>query len=112
MASTLVEFDPVTRKIQLGQAKHVKRFEEAELKILAALGESPRTEGDLILETKGKTETTRAALRRMVERGTVARDGAGRRGSPYVYSLAPVFDDFGPDQLHLDLGFSAAIAAA
>jgi hypothetical protein len=47
------------------------------------------TEPEICEAVEGKTAVKRRALRDLVERGKVLRDGTGKKGDPYVYNLSP-----------------------
>ena len=51
--------------------------------------EGPKTEPEIDAAVEGKTEVKRKALRELVGQGKIGRDGSGKRGDPFRYSLVP-----------------------
>jgi len=67
-------------------------FAEARCAIVDILLKAPApglTEDLIVGQVGGRKSTVGSALRALLSDGEVTRGGAGRRGSPYVYSRAP-----------------------
>jgi AAA domain/CHC2 zinc finger len=92
---TVLDFNPDERSISLGaerseaEAEHVG---EAIVSYLAG-GAGPRTEPEIHASVEGMNATKRKALRALVGKGLLVRDGSGKKGDPFTYkcSYAPTF---------------------
>jgi len=90
MPETVLRFDPESRSLSLGARKDeadVQAAEEAILEYLKSIGE-PKTEPEIDEAVEGKTGLKRKALRALVTRGNVTREGGGKRGDPYKYAFS------------------------
>jgi hypothetical protein len=89
LEEVIFELDPTTRAPSLGGPREA--FEEGRLEdaVLSALRDAPGplTEEEIDHRVNGRTGRKRAALRRLVGRGTVVRTGKGVRGDSYRYSF-------------------------
>jgi hypothetical protein len=89
MPETLLSFDLETRRLSVGGARAEADRHEVENEIveyLKAGGE--KTEPEIVDHVEGANAIKRKALRSLVERGVVGRDGTGKKGDPYKYSFA------------------------
>ncbi len=80
--------DQDTRAVGPGVSRQEAETGEAERGILKHLAKQsqPVDEPDIMEAVEGKTQVKRAALRALVDRGSVARTGAGKKGDPYRYA--------------------------
>jgi hypothetical protein len=91
-------FDKITHRLKIEGTVQEIEIEEAEPKVVEFI----ESEGREVTEREiGQAVPIRAfiisrALRKLYRRGSVERTGKGRRGSPFLYSLASVlFDENG-----------------
>lgn len=84
--------DPDTRIISTGPSRQeadTAEVMQAILEHLAGLGESERvTESEMKAKIEGRTTIKTQALGALIEEKKVTRNGTGKRGDPYVYSIA------------------------
>ncbi len=104
--STLSRFDdtPPELVIELTDEGYVSlgdqadvAFAEARAAILDVVPDAPAgglTEAEIIERAGGRKSTVGSALRALLDAGELTRDGAGRRGSPYVYARVPADSGF------------------
>lgn len=94
LEETVIELPEDSRSPRLAGSR--AQFERGRLEnaILTALRESgePLRESDLEDRVPGRTQYKRVSLRRLVERGTARRVGAGVRGDPFRYALPAAFE--------------------
>jgi len=87
-----LDLDPDTGMVTAGQAAQ----EVSNRWLFSAIAEcldrmdGPVTEPEIIKRVPGSKASVEVALREMVKAGDVARQGEGKRGSPYLYTLAEV----------------------
>ena len=75
-------------RLTLGAEQSEAASELVETDILAYLQSAgPTTEPEIGEHVEGRTALRRKVLRSLVEQGRVAREGSGRRGDPFTYSL-------------------------
>lgn len=89
MPETVLQFDLESRRLSLGGTRFEaerSECEEAILEFLEAVGEA-KTEPEINDGVEGKTTLKRKALRELVAKGSVTREGSGKRGDPYRYSF-------------------------
>jgi putative DNA primase/helicase len=73
---------------------------EAEGDILEFLSErDPATRAEILEAVGGRTEAVLSALGELVAAGLVLREGSGRRGDPYLYSVPPPNGEQGTETL-------------
>lgn len=90
MAETMLHFDPARRKFTLGVSRTQAEADELESAILDYLRDEnrPRTEKEVMDSVSGDFGKRRKALRDLVASGRVVRNGAGKRGDPFLYSFS------------------------
>jgi hypothetical protein len=89
LPETVLDFDSERRAVLLGVEKSeadTKRTANAILEHMAAI-DGHITEAEIGDAVDGKTADKRTALRQLVEAEKLRRDGTGKKGDPYVYSL-------------------------
>lgn len=89
LAATVIAMDPDTKITSpMGQLAEVQlhEVEDQIVDFLKDVGE-PVTERQIWEHMKGDNARTAKALRRLVEYTTVEREGLGKAGNPYLYSL-------------------------
>ncbi len=86
----ILELDPVTRWVSAGPSRKDADRAKAATAIMDYLkGQREAVEESVIDEAvEGKKAVKVAALRELVARGVVLREGGGKRGDPYKYRLA------------------------
>jgi hypothetical protein len=89
LEESVVELDPTTRRPRLAGSKLEVDEAAAAQAILAYLGNALEPVAEVAIEegVEVKTALLRRALRGLVERGRVVRQGRGRKGDPFLYSL-------------------------
>jgi hypothetical protein len=90
LAETVLEFDANRRSMSLGAPKaevEMKRVEEEILQVLKK-SKSELEEKAINAEIEGRNELKRSALRSLVKNRKVQRDGGGKKGDPYLYSIS------------------------
>jgi hypothetical protein len=88
LPETILDFDPVSRKMGLGVEKSeadVRRVGQAVLDYLDGCGE-PKMEVEVNSAVKGRNDVKRNAIRSLVEDGVVVRSGSGTKGEPFKYA--------------------------
>jgi hypothetical protein len=93
LPETVLDFDTERKAVLLGPEKSaadVARAGEGILEYLKAIG-SQTTEAEIAEAVECRTKAQKRALRELCEAGKVLRAGAGKKGDPFVYSLAPGF---------------------
>ncbi len=87
LPETVLKFDADTHWLSLGGTRVEADREDCETAILAFLKDAPggKMEPEITEGVEGKTKVIREALRELVKREKVTRQGEGKRGSPYVY---------------------------
>jgi hypothetical protein len=87
LEETILNYDPVTRVIHLGDAQAVIAKNNIKNEILHFLGSAttPQTESDIDSSTPGKTVSKRAALRELFAEHKILRTGHGGKGDPFKY---------------------------
>jgi hypothetical protein len=107
LAETVVEMDPVTRRVAAAGTKADSDFAEMGALIEQYLRQhaEANVDDDAIDEptidknVEGRTETKRKALRERVAAGRIARVGSGKKGDPYRYKLScSLVPDYGWEQ--------------
>ena len=90
---TLLEFDDETHTVRLGELKEDSDTLRIESQITAFLKASYEPQSERTIETTvvGKTKWKRAALRELLSKGLIERQGSGRRNDKYRYILVPTF---------------------
>jgi hypothetical protein len=89
MPETVLSFDPETRQLSVSGTRADADRHEVEKEIIEYLkvgGE--KTETEISEHVEGANAIKRKALRSLVDRGMVGRDGTGKKGEPYKYSFA------------------------
>lgn len=114
LEQTVLIFDPLAGRSELGssvqaieiQAKHEKKNDQRNEISKYLQGHPHATEDEIKLHVTGKTAVIVKELRSMVETGAIERQGAGKKGDPYLYFNAAVhvekttftgFEDFAGD---------------
>ena len=90
MPDTVIELDPATRAVRASGTRHdadVMATKTAILDYLKTLSE-PIDEKVIHESVEGRKKVKTPALRALVEDGSVARTGAGKKGDPYLYSIS------------------------
>ncbi len=87
MPETTVTLDPHTRLVSAGITVPQQKEQDLERAIREALGHGPLTEEEIRKKVGGDNTRTAEALRKMVNSGKVSKDGEGKKGSPFKYSL-------------------------
>jgi hypothetical protein len=98
LSETILEFEPVSRKVWLGAEKSevdARRVPQAILNHLEDCGE-PKTEREINEAVRGRNDAKRKELRTLVEQGAVTRSGSGTKGDPYKYAKC---SDFCPQHI-------------
>lgn len=90
MPDTLVLLDEDTGRVRLGATRNDADIAELGDAIVAALADAPKPleEKELSGMVEGKGSLKVRALRELVRAGRVQRDGTGRRGNPFLYSVS------------------------
>jgi hypothetical protein len=90
LEESVVELDPTTRRPRLAGSKLEVDEAAAAQAIVNYLGNAPERVAEAGIEeaVEVKTAVLRRALRGLVERGRVLRQGRGRKGDPFLYALA------------------------
>lgn len=87
MEETVLTIDETTGRVVEGPKRLEAELIDLGPSILRVLESSgPLAEPDVMDAVEGRTKVKRAALRRLVGAGAVSREGAGRRGEPYMYA--------------------------
>lgn len=85
--------DPDTRMVSAGPSRReadTAEVRQAILEYLGSLGEGERVaESEINAKVEGRTTVKTRALRALVEEQKIIRNGTGKRGDPYVYSISP-----------------------
>jgi Mrp family chromosome partitioning ATPase len=85
---TVLEFDPETRTLSLGESKATaeeQRISAAILDHLSKNGNQPQTEPQINDAVEGRLSLKRTALRNLVKTGKLTKAGSGRKGDPFTY---------------------------
>jgi hypothetical protein len=93
MEETVVYLDTETGIVTPGGDLATMLMEQAQVAVLAAMGNDTLTEPDIRARVGGNESTTGKALRALVDEGKVARTGKGKRGDPYQYRRAGVSEE-------------------
>ena len=90
MPETILSFDPTTRELCIGGSRSDLDRDAVASNILEYLKTSAdeKTEPEICDAVEGTNAVKRTALRLLVGRGSIRRDGTGRRGDPFKYSYA------------------------
>lgn len=89
LPESVLRFDTETRTITLGESKEQEesnRIAEAIVEFLETK-KTASEEPEILTEVEGRNAVKKRALRLLVEEKKVLREGAGKRGSPYLYAL-------------------------
>jgi hypothetical protein len=90
LPETVIQWDAERRAVSLGAERSQAEIERVKTEILDHLKPGSRLTEDQICEAiEGKHAIKRMALRELLKSGQVTREGGGKRGDPYHYSLAP-----------------------
>jgi len=85
----VVAWDSETHQISAGLPRVKADAQDAEPGILAFLADHPSVTEDTVLEAvDGRTAAKRTALRALRDAKKVEREGGGKRGDPYLYSVS------------------------
>ncbi len=87
MPATLMQLDSVTGIISAGGDVALLKLEETESAILNVLSGELLPEIEIRNRVKGNESLTAKALRDLVAKGQVRRNGTGKKGDPYFYSV-------------------------
>ncbi|MGI8854452.1 MAG: AAA family ATPase [Thermomicrobiales bacterium] len=85
--ATVALFDPATHIVSAGDDYVTQQLTEVKAHIVAHLVGALLTEEEIIAQTTGDTGIIGRAIRALVEEKRLVRQGAGKRGSPYRYTL-------------------------
>lgn len=93
LPETVLDWDPERKAVLLGPEKSAADVARVAGSILGHLKtvSGQATEAEIAEAVEGKIKAQRQALRELCEAGKVLRAGAGKKGGPYLYSLAPGF---------------------
>ena len=105
LPKTLLEFDEDSMRFraagtegEIRETERRQRVRETAERVLEIVRSSPGiSHADLIAETGGSTILCVEAIRELLSAGRIARDGQGRKGSPFTYRATEAGDD--PDGL-------------
>jgi hypothetical protein len=85
----VLTFDPETRKVTVSDTRADAERYEVEKEILEYLKcGGGKTEPEIVGHVEGANAIKRKALRSLVEKQVVDRDGTGKKGEPFKYSFA------------------------
>lgn len=89
MPETVLDFDPKTKRLSLGGTREQAETETVSRQILEFLQGvvELKTEPEITAAVEGKTAFVRKALRQLLERAKLSREGGGKRGDPFRYRL-------------------------
>jgi hypothetical protein len=88
MPEAILTFDPENRYLSLGLSRADVECNEVGSNIVDYLSRAgEKDEPEIMDHIEGAIATKRRALRSVVERGLVRRDGTGKKGDPYIYSF-------------------------
>lgn len=82
---TKLSFDPVTRRMSLGESVKESKDEKVVQKILELLETGPKTNEELRVQVK--SSNWHSVLKKLIADRRVERTGDGRPGSPFYYAL-------------------------
>lgn len=90
---TILQFDPSTRWLSLAGTRQEVEAKAAADEILSYLGSVPEPVDEKTIQAGigGNRAAHVAALRSLVEDGRVKREGAGKKGSPFLYSRTDLY---------------------
>ena len=90
MPETVLDFEPDQRRMSLGVLKADAELKRVEDEIISVLrkGTIGMEEAVINAEIEGRNELKRVALRSLVKAGRIQRDGEGKKGAPYLYSIS------------------------
>ena len=89
MPETVLTFDSETRKVSVGGTRVDADRDEVEKEIVEYLKcGGGKTEPEIVGHVEGTNAIKRKALRSLVEKRVVDRDGTGKKGEPFKYSFA------------------------
>lgn len=105
LPKTLMEFHEATMRFraagtegEVREAERRQRVREASERVMEIVRSGPGiSHADLIAETGGDTTICLDAIRELLNAGRIARDGQGRKGSPFTYRATEAGED--PDGL-------------
>ncbi len=88
MPKTVIEYDSDTGELQIGSSIERIETEKAKASIIEYLSVAGDVqESEICKEIGGNNKWLRKAIRELSDDGTLLREGAGRKGSPYLFSL-------------------------
>jgi predicted ATP-dependent serine protease len=89
---TVLVFDEATQTTSLGGTKEEENIQNIENEMLGFLSFQTQScmEHEVVDAVEGRTGNKRKALRSLVAKGQVQRDGTGKRNDPYLYSCSLV----------------------
>lgn len=89
LPETVLEFDPDTRTLTLGESKSKAEEERISAAMVEYLGKvkNLQTEPEILNAVEGRQAVKRAAIRVLFTAGKVTRQGTGKRGEPFTYGL-------------------------
>jgi len=89
LPETVIEWDAERRSVSLGTERSKAETERLKTEILSHLKPGTGLTEDQICEAvEGKQAIKRSALRELLKEGKLSREGAGKRGDPYIYKWA------------------------
>jgi hypothetical protein len=93
MPETVISMDPETGLIAGGETVAEAQMREVGKQVEEAIGDGALTEPEIKERVGGNQTVVAKAIRARLESGHLVRSGGGKRGDPYVYSLAGVADN-------------------
>jgi hypothetical protein len=88
LPETVLRFDPLTRRLSLGNLRTGFEIANISEAILRALADKSMTEPEIDGAIEGRTTVKRRALRELTGNGRIARSGSGKKGDPFRYEKA------------------------
>lgn len=88
MTETVLNFDPLTRCLSLGEPREIAEVTTVETAIMKVLTGKSMTEPEIDDAVQAKTVVKRKALRGLVQQGSITRSSSGVRGDPFMYQVA------------------------
>jgi hypothetical protein len=89
LPETVMEFDPATRRLSIGEAKSDADRRSCEVRILEFLRDAnePQTQVQIRDAVEGQTRIIRSALTALIDAHKVAKSGDGTKGKPFLYEF-------------------------
>jgi hypothetical protein len=89
LPETVLEFDPVRRRLSLGEVKSDADRRSSEMRILEFLrgANEPQTQAQIRDAVEGQTRAIRSALTALTNANKVAKSGDGTKGKPFLYEF-------------------------